>query len=304
MKKYISFCLATIILFTATCLSVVAQGTLCTDAKENAKQQTVVVTIEDVAAGVFTWKDYETQNPTTKSQSVIYSTTSQSLADGIYCINNVSSGKYAQYVTTATTQNIGPVSGMLATLGNSIKWTLAYSDSGYLIQPYNDSTMYLAVDTNGFYTEILQISTGSVIPARCYWDISIAQGGGCLIETVTQEDQYLTYTGSGLFYISALPSNTSSDSYNLRRWRISSPDYISGKELTTAFTINDYILPCGASFQPTINRFPLQCTLGNCFRFQLHWIRWLHINIKFLYRHFLTFGIFIIVFKSNNHCHT
>ena len=113
--------------------------------------------------------------------SVTYLPTSERLvSDGIHYFNNDDTGKYMRY----TSSGISGKSGLLANLGTSIQWEVIYSSSAnrHVIRTKDDPTKYLGVpeSLSSSNVELVSVSD-TAIPARCYWSISIANGGGCLV---------------------------------------------------------------------------------------------------------------------------
>lgn len=179
----------------------------------------------------------------------------QTFPDGMYYINGKYSGDYIRY----TSSSVLPESGLLSSLGNTIKWQINKVDGKYVIRSASDKTKYLAVSTtsSNHTVEVVTVSNAS-IPLRCKWDITISSDNACLIKSVFNNKYLYTY-GTTLYTSSTLGSPNTSQ-YVSRGWRIvsvssygNSSSY-SFRELSTSGNyIEDLGINLDESKQFTIN---------------------------------------------------
>lgn len=175
--------------------------------------------------------------------------------DGSYYINNDNTGKYMRY----TSSGISGQSGLLANLGTSIQWEVICSSNGkgYVIRAKNDPTKYLAVPESVSSNNVELVSVSNTeIPDRCYWSISIADGG-CLIRS-NYNSKYLYSSGTGV-YTSSTTGTVGTSAYYSRVWRIVSislfNNTLSGfRELSDNTTISNLELAINADANITVNK--------------------------------------------------
>lgn len=258
MKKLATCALAVALIFTTLCLPISAVELESTSDKLLADSRVEqVITLEDVISGVRTFEEYQKQQEKqSKGETATLSTTSQFIVDGTYYINNVYFGKY---IATAS-GSVTTTSGLLASLGTSVQWNISYTTSGinegYVIQPASDSTKYLGISTDTYETEFFSLGALGRIPDECFFDIYIATGGACIIENMLLDGCYLACDSAGTTYLEFEMATSGTAAYDKMRWRVSPIDYLSGKELTSSFTISDMYLTYGNSATPTINKTP------------------------------------------------
>ena len=167
------------------------------------------------------------------------------VADGEYYINNKDIGRYLRKIVT--THTVTGSSGLLADLGDSIKWQITYvRDGGYIIRPVSDLTMYLGV--GGSAITLFDL-TDSAIPDNCLWKIRMASGGGVLIQNLGT-DLYMAYTAAPLLY-SELPSSSDA-SYYKYVWRLANTENITVEDELSFFEIEDISISIGQSKNITV----------------------------------------------------
>ena len=161
--------------FLIICLilsNIVNYTSLTTSAEESTAE---VATLEDVIAGM--------ADPSQLSGASTRATTANVvLDDGTYYINGKYSGDYLRNNSSSPIAT----SGTFSSLGSSIKWKITNVNGSFTIQPFNDTTKYLAVPTLSTALSAIQLVTisGTTIPTECLWNITYADGGGCLIQNV------------------------------------------------------------------------------------------------------------------------
>lgn len=157
------------------------------------------------------------------------------------------------------------MSGLISSLGDSIRWEIRSVDGGYAIRSSTDTTKYLGVSerSNTSTSEVAAIEivtvTDTIIPQRCVWSIRIANGGGCLIKN-TYNSRYLYSYGTNVNTVQG--TGVVGSTYNTRVWRIASISYYgntssnSHRELLSGFTISQMIVDIGETKTPLINKYP------------------------------------------------
>lgn len=214
-------------------------------AAESEDNSTSTVTLKDVIAGLA--DPSQINNFATRATEV-----NTVLEDGTYYLNGEYSGDYLKYNSTSPAAE----SGTFSALGSTIKWKITNVNDSFTIQPINDLTKYLAVPTTSTTSTSVQYVTvsGTSIPTECLWDISIATGGGCLVQNV-YNSRYLYSYGSTVYTTSSLGSSDSS-AYKSRVWRIAEISYISGRELDEDADFSTLILTVGNTGYPSITKSP------------------------------------------------
>jgi len=207
---------------------------------------------------VYNYKTFASYNYTSyrPSLSVTYkNSTSHSITDDTYYFNNRYCGDYLRYYSSAATAT----SGLISSLGNSIRWEIRGVNGGYVIRSKSDATKYLGVPTN---TENLSVSiitvSDSSIPERCIWSITPAVGGGCLVKN-TYNSRYLYSFGDS---VRTAPSTGENGSYvyDSRVWRIASTSYYgntsssSYREMQSTTCINAQYYHVSEQNQPTVRK--------------------------------------------------
>lgn len=227
----------------AVCLTVLSSsmlGFVCAAASAEPDSTLESVSKDDILAASECYDDATVAN--------FLRARSQFVDDGTYYLNNKYYGKYIKYGGTLSTQ-----SGTISALGDTIRWSITYTGSAYLIRPLYDTTKYLAVTGNST-VEMISVSSSS-IPTTCQWQITVAPGGGCLIKSVNNS-QYLTLSGSSLVTTSSTGSNGNSV------WRVASINYYGNtssstkRELNSSFGISGENVDKGETITPVITKSP------------------------------------------------
>lgn len=183
---------------------------------------------------------------------------SQIISNGTYYLNNKNTGKYIQ--KTSTNAAAG-ASGLISSIGSTIRWEIQKVSNGYVIRSASDPTKYLAgaSSTSSSTVSIVTVSESS-LPTRCVWMISSASVGGCLIRNV-QNNRYL-YSSAGYLYTSTSTGSAGTSTYDTYVWRIASTTYYgntssnSTRELQSGFKINELTVDKGESKTPTVTKYP------------------------------------------------
>ncbi len=160
------------------------------------------------------------------SLSITYSTTSNLFDyDTYFYLNNKYCGDYLKY--TPTYASVG--SGLLYTFGDSIMWEIMAVNGGYVIRAKSDTTKYLAVSLNTNSSDISVVTVSdSMIPTYCIWDISVASGGGCLIQN-KYNSRYLYSYGEDV-RTESIVGVSGSRLYESKVWRIAGMSYYGDSE--------------------------------------------------------------------------
>lgn len=174
------------------------------------------------------------------SLSVTYLTNTNLMSNDTYYLNNLFCGDYLRYTSSAVTAT----SGLISSLGNSIRWELRAVDGGYVIRAKSDTTKYLGVPTStgSSSVEVVSVSDAAV-PARCIWSIHVSAVGGCLVKN-TYNARYLYSFGNSASTAAGVGSG-GTDTYDSRVWRIISTSHYgnsssySARELTSSTGISD-----------------------------------------------------------------
>lgn len=169
-------------------------------------------------------------------------------------INNDYSGKYLRNLSGSPNAS----SGLLSSLGTTIQWQITpVGDDMYTIKPMNDTTKYLTGSSTASSTTVqLSTLTGTTIPDHYKWYITIATGGGCLIQNVHTE-KYLYANGSSIYSSSTL-GTAGTTSYRQRVWRIADTSYYGNTsahsriELPNGYSFKTLTLFAGDSKQPDL----------------------------------------------------
>lgn len=202
------------------------------------------------------------------SLSVTYSATNNSISDNTYYLNNKYCGNYLRYTSSSATAT----SGLISSLGNSIRWEIKSVDGGYVIRSKSDTTKYLGVPDETWSTSVSIVTIiDSTIPNKCIWKISTASGGGCLVKN-THNSKYL-YSNGNSVYTSSSAGPTGTETYYSKVWRIASTTYYgnttsnSNRELQAGFSINPMIVDVGTTKSPVINKNPSNAVWVDAFDF-------------------------------------
>lgn len=160
--------------------------------------------------------------------SVTYTNGAYLLDEGTYYLNNLYYGDYLRYSSSSVTAT----SGLISSLGNSIRWELRNVYGGYVIQSKTDPTKYLAVpDTQSSSSVQVMTVNNSVVPERCIWRMTLSSQGGCVLRSL-YNSRYLYWNGSGL-YTSTDLGDTNSTLHSTRVWRTLSTSYYGNTSSNT-----------------------------------------------------------------------
>lgn len=167
--------------------------------------------------------------------SVTYTNGAYLLDEGTYYLNNLYYGDYLRYSSSSVTAT----SGLISSLGNSIRWELRNVYGGYVIQSKTDPTKYLAVpDTQSSSSVQVMTITDSVVPERCIWRMTLSSQGGCVLRS-QYNSRYLYWDGSGLHTSTDL-GDTNSTLHSTRVWRTLSTSYYGNTSNTTYREFSEY----------------------------------------------------------------
>lgn len=188
------------------------------------------------------------------SLSVTYTNSETKLiADGTYYINNKYFGKYLQN----TSSGVNATSGLLSTLGSTIRWKVQKVSDGYVIRLASDPTKYLAVPetTTSSYVGLVSVSDSS-LPQRCIWSISYAAYGDYLI-TNTYNSRVLCFNGTSIM----TAPDCSTSNYNIYVWRFANISTYGNtsshtyRELTSNSKFSNLELPLEGTGTITLNKY-------------------------------------------------
>lgn len=251
MKKTLSLFLAFLMLFSS--FSFVHA--------ETQDEQNEAITFEDVLAGVATLEEY---NATRTKADIIGDPGDDgaSFPAGTYYLNNKKSGGFLRNASSS----LSTKSGLIADLGNSIRWVVISAGKDNYIRSASDSTKYLGVPSSSSSSavELVTVSSGSSVPQRCRWTISIAAAGdssspsGIHIKN-KHNSRYLMASGAS---VSTNASVGSGDIEKEKRiWRAASTSYYSNgssstkRELTANTSIKNIEIASGASGAIVVNKY-------------------------------------------------
>lgn len=175
---------------------------------------------------------------------------SQILANGTYYLNGKEGGGYLRYASGAASAK----SGLISSLGNSVRWELQSVDGGYVLRSRSDMTKYLAVPSSTASTSVtVETVSESALPSRCIWTISGASGG-CFVKSA-YNGKYLYSYGTAL-NMSSTTGTSGSAAYNARVWRLASTSYYgtanssaSNHELSS-FSMSNATISLGEPINP------------------------------------------------------
>ena len=258
-KKYSK--LISLILTIGLILSCVSSlGLVCSAADFSASEiENEIPTKYDVLAGADTYDE--------KTIEQVFRTRSQTVHDGTYYLNNDNSGKYLRYSSSLSAR-----SGLISSLGNSIRWEITYNGSYYYIQPVSDSTKYFAVSTSSGSNAVELVTvTSSTVPTQCKWSISIATGGGCLVKNA-YNSKYLKLSGSSVSATSTTGTSGTA-TYASCVWRVAGTDYYGNtsshtkRELMSGFSITCNNVDVGETLNQKVTKNPTNALWANKYDF-------------------------------------
>lgn len=245
IRKFSNWLLVFAMLFS--CVSIFGLDCYAVD-MPNSKAENKMPTKYDILAGA------DTYDETTIEQ--VFRARSQTVNDGTYYLNNKNSGKYLRYSSSLSTQ-----SGLIASLGDSIRWEITYNGGYYYIQPLSDSTKYLAVSTSSGSNVVELITvTSATVPTQCQWSITIAIGGGCLIQNA-YNSKYLKFSDTSV-YATSTTGDIGTEEYASCAWRVAGTDYYGNtsshdnRELTSDFSITCDNVDVGKTIEQKIVKSP------------------------------------------------
>lgn len=251
MKKTLSLFLAFLMLFSS--FSFVHA--------ETQAEQNEAITFEDVLAGVATLEEY---NATRTKADIIGGPGDDgaSFPAGTYYLNNKSSSGFLRN----SSSSLSTESGLIANLGNSIRWVVTSAGKDNYIRSASDSTKYLGVPANSSSSavELVTVTSGSSVPQRCRWTIHIAAAGdssspsGIHIKN-KHNSRYLMASGASVSTNASVGSGIIEK--EKRIWRAASTSYYSNgssttkRELTANTSIKNIEIASGASGAIVVNKY-------------------------------------------------
>jgi len=179
------------------------------------------------------------------SLSITYSEYGNVVSDGTYYINNTYCGEYLRYTSSGAT----PKAGLIASLGDTIRWEIVGVTGGYVIRSKADPTKYLGVptDTSSINVSLVTLSN-TAIPDRCIWNIR-GYGGYTVIKN-KYSSKYLYSYGNTINTANIVEDASKPQVILTRAWRIVSQSNM--KELSS-FCVNDTILNYGETKVLSVN---------------------------------------------------
>ena len=222
------------------------------------------------------------------SFSVTYSDGSSNplLQDNTYYINNSYTGKYIWNTTYTTTK-----SGLISSLGDSIRWEVRNVDGGCIIRSTEDTTKYLGVDDSGDFAILTyyQVSNG-IIPSDCIWNVAVAFGGGLNISHTSSFGTQYLYSPVQYLDLSFSYGTVNSDLRAQSTWRVVSVDNYSNtsstqyREMSSFSSFRDVEMVVGGNDEIVIDNmydcelwanisdFIFSSSPNNIFNIQSHYI--------------------------------
>lgn len=166
-----------------------------------------------------------------------------------YYLNN---RYYGRYLHRSGSINIDTASGLFSVLGNSVLWKMTcVNGNQYTIQPVNDLSKYLF--TGGGTSAWLY--SPPALSDNCKWTVTTDPQGGVLIQNVAT-GTYLTMSDTGAVSVTASTGTSGSPAYSSCCWRKADTNYVSGRELSSTFSIKKMFLLVGETKHPTIQPSP------------------------------------------------
>ena len=179
----------------------------------------------------------------------------QTVANGTYYLNGKEGGGYLRYSSGEASAK----SGLISSLGNSIRWEIQAVDGGYVLRSKSDTTKYLAVPSTSNSTLVtIETVSESTLPTRCIWTISVAAGGGCLIKNA-YNGKYLYSYGTGTLSMSSTLGTSGTSQYYTRVWRIISTSSYGNssaytfRELSGVFSFDSLRIDVGETKSPVVH---------------------------------------------------
>lgn len=200
------------------------------------------------------------------SLSVTYLTGTHLAADDTYYLNNQNCGDYLRYTSSGATAT----SGLISSLGDSIRWEIRAVSGGYIIRSKSDTTKYLGVPTTTGSSSVSVVTVSeTAVPDRCIWKIQISSVGGCLVKSA-YNSRYLYSSGDAVSTVSGT-GTAGTETYNRRVWRIISQSDLVNKEMTSDSIFNTLVIGVGETGTPTITPDPLTAIWIECDDFTYVW---------------------------------
>ncbi len=210
--------------------------------------------------------------------SVTYEENASLLWDDTYYLNNLYHGDYLRYSASIPT-GAAATSGLISTLGDSIRWEIRGVYGGVVIRSKADPTKYLAVPENTSYSGVTIVTlNNAAIPMRCVWRPTVSASGGCLLRN-QHNSQYLYSDENGTLYTSPHSGSVGFAVHKTRVWRIlSTHDYGNAshneyRELESGFSVSPLLVNLGEYAEPTINAVPANTVWAkpSDFVFECYW---------------------------------
>lgn len=168
--------------------------------------------------------------------------------------NNLYSGEYLKN----SSNSLVTESGLISSLGTTIQWKITpLGNDTYTIQSISDTARYLSASpTTSISTIYFSTLSSSTIPDYYKWYITLADGGGCLVQNVRTE-KYL-YSSGGTLSSSSTLGVAGSASYRQKVWRIADTSYYGNTssyeriELPNGYSFKTLYLFSGTSKAPVL----------------------------------------------------
>lgn len=192
----------------------------------------------------------------------LMTTSTQRIQNGTYYLNNISYGKYLH---KASSGSINAASGLISTLGNTIRWKITHvGNNYYTIQSTDDLTKYLCAKSS---TSVV-LSTMAAIDNTYLWSISTATGGGTLIRNA-ETQSYIKQTGTYAVSATLSLGTAGTSTYRKCVWRLASTDFYGNtashakRELKSGFSISCSAVDAGETIEQIITPYPTNAIWSN-----------------------------------------
>ncbi len=183
----------------------------------------------------------------------------QTFSSGTYYINNKSTGKYIRYYSSS----VFGESGLISSLGKSIRWEIVKVDGGYVIRSISDKTKYLGVTSSSSSSSVSVVNvSNTTIPTKCKWTEQVVRNSD---KTYRLKNNY----NSGYLYMNGTSLATDSSigtfgtaNYDSHIWRLVTNTYygtgssVTKRELGSNFSVGKVIVNIGSNIIPTITKSP------------------------------------------------
>ena len=190
------------------------------------------------------------------SGAMVSQNTSPYLANGEYYFNNADTGKYAR----RSASSVVGASGTLASLGNSIKWSVTGIGNGqHVIRAIGSNASYLAGSSQLLNATVsMQTVSSGEIPNNCRWTVSY--DNGTVFTNAATGYVLCEVNGELRAYPSASAQN--------KRWRCATTAFYGTtsshtlRELDANFSISDMTLDVNQPQSAMINKTPAGATVA------------------------------------------